>query len=304
MSNIHLIKQVRKHDDEYYTQYKDIENELKNYEQYFRDKIVYCNCDSASSNFVKYFQNNFDRLGLKKLNYSSCDFRSDKSIYTLMHSDIICTNPPFSYIKDFVDILMKYKKQFLCIGTRHLIGYSGYFSYFKNYDFWVSASRSNNSSHFLDINGIEKIINCYWYTNIGSYPKREFIVTGQIYDKEKYPSYYNCVAIHVDSVKSIPDDYYGLMGVPENFIEHLNPKQFDLMYSQYDIPLTKNRKSYKSRNKIVYIEDGKEVLSFDYTLNLGKKGNAPCYFKDGKLIFPFQRIFIKRKPHSKQTLQG
>lgn len=54
--------------DEFYTQLNDIEKELKNYKDYFKDKIVLCNCDDPyESNFFKYFAVNFNYLGLKKL---------------------------------------------------------------------------------------------------------------------------------------------------------------------------------------------------------------------------------------------
>jgi hypothetical protein len=54
--------------DEFYTQLADIENELKHYKEQFRGKVVFCNCDDPyESNFFKYFANNFNHLGLKKL---------------------------------------------------------------------------------------------------------------------------------------------------------------------------------------------------------------------------------------------
>lgn len=54
--------------DEFYTQLPDIENELQHYEHHFKDKIVYCNCDDPRvSNFFKFFADNFQQLGLKKL---------------------------------------------------------------------------------------------------------------------------------------------------------------------------------------------------------------------------------------------
>ena len=31
--------------DEFYTQLTDIEKELRHYTEYFRDKVVFCNCD-------------------------------------------------------------------------------------------------------------------------------------------------------------------------------------------------------------------------------------------------------------------
>lgn len=54
--------------DEFYTQLGDIAKELKFYKSYFKDKVVFCNCDDPyESNFFKYFALNFNALGLKKL---------------------------------------------------------------------------------------------------------------------------------------------------------------------------------------------------------------------------------------------
>jgi hypothetical protein len=54
--------------DEFYTQLADIENELRHYKEQFRGKVIFCNCDDPyESNFFKYFANNFNHLGLKKL---------------------------------------------------------------------------------------------------------------------------------------------------------------------------------------------------------------------------------------------
>lgn len=58
--------------DEFYTQYNDIEAEMNAYYEYnhdvFRGKTVLCPCDDPEwSNFTKYFAANFKRFGLKKL---------------------------------------------------------------------------------------------------------------------------------------------------------------------------------------------------------------------------------------------
>lgn len=54
--------------DEFYTQLSDIEKELRHYKPYFKDKVVFCNCDDPyESNFFKYFALNFNSLRLKKL---------------------------------------------------------------------------------------------------------------------------------------------------------------------------------------------------------------------------------------------
>ena len=54
--------------DEFYTEYSTISNEMGHYRDQFRNQVVYCNCDDPTwSNFWKYFHNNFASLGLRKL---------------------------------------------------------------------------------------------------------------------------------------------------------------------------------------------------------------------------------------------
>ena len=144
-----LTKAKANKKDEFYTQLVDIESELQHYENHFKDKIVYCNCDDPSvSNFFKYFFYNFEKLGLKKLITSSYknqgsgffseytrdkigrsgtkieivqlkgdgDFRSKESIELLKKSDIVVTNPPFSLFREYVEQIINYDKKFLIIG--------------------------------------------------------------------------------------------------------------------------------------------------------------------------------------------
>ena len=68
--------------DEFYTQLPDIEKELLNYKDYFRDKVIFCNCDDPEeSNFWKYFEMNFNHLGLKKL--IATHYETEKPSYKL-----------------------------------------------------------------------------------------------------------------------------------------------------------------------------------------------------------------------------
>ena len=61
--------------DEFYTQYEDIQKELNHYEKHFEGKTVFCNCDDPfESNFCRFFLRNFNYLKLKRLictSYSS-----------------------------------------------------------------------------------------------------------------------------------------------------------------------------------------------------------------------------------------
>ena len=72
MSNSNLTNAKRAKNDEFYTQYNDIEAELTAYYEYnhevFRNKIVLCPCDDPEwSNFVNFFATNFKKFGLKAL---------------------------------------------------------------------------------------------------------------------------------------------------------------------------------------------------------------------------------------------
>ncbi len=74
--SLHSAKAAKQ--DEFYTQYVDIQKEVEAYLEFdpdtFRSKIVYCNCDDPfESNFFKYFAANFNKLGLKKLITTSYD---------------------------------------------------------------------------------------------------------------------------------------------------------------------------------------------------------------------------------------
>ena len=66
--NSNLASAMGAKQDEFYTQLRTCEDELRNYRKHFKGKTVLCNCDDPfESNFFKYFALNFNKLGLKKL---------------------------------------------------------------------------------------------------------------------------------------------------------------------------------------------------------------------------------------------
>jgi len=72
MSNANLGAAKAAKNDEFYTQYGDIEAEMNAYYEFdknvFKDKTILCPCDDPEwSNFTRYFASNFERFGLKKL---------------------------------------------------------------------------------------------------------------------------------------------------------------------------------------------------------------------------------------------
>lgn len=90
--------------DEFYTQYQDIEKEMNNYVEYnknvFKNKTILLPCDDPEwSNFTKYFAANFERFGLKKListSYAKSAGSKQISLFELNSSNydeknMICT---------------------------------------------------------------------------------------------------------------------------------------------------------------------------------------------------------------------
>ena len=80
-SNLGAAKSAK--NDEFYTQYADIQKEVNAYLEYnpdtFRDKTVLLPCDDPEwSNFTRFFAQNFERLGLKRLISTSYAVESKK----------------------------------------------------------------------------------------------------------------------------------------------------------------------------------------------------------------------------------
>lgn len=54
--------------DDFYTQYEDIENEMMFHKEFFKGKVVLCNCDDPfESAFFRFFVLNFEHFGISKL---------------------------------------------------------------------------------------------------------------------------------------------------------------------------------------------------------------------------------------------
>jgi hypothetical protein len=223
-----LKKAQAKKNDEFYTQIKDIENELSHYKEQFADKVVYCNCDTEQSNFVVYFKKHFDELKLKKLISSSADFRSKESIDLLQSSDIVVTNPPFSLFREFINQLVTYNKKFIIVGNKNAITYKNVFSLMKENKLWLGYG--SGSMDFITLNGsTTSSVPAYWYTNVNTKKQNEQINLYKKYNEIEYPTYDNYNAINVNKTKDIPVDYSGEMGVPISFMQKYNPNQFEII---------------------------------------------------------------------------
>ena len=177
--SLHVAKEAK--NDEFYTRLEDINEEMNHYEDKFRDKIVFCNCDDPKwSNFWRYFHLNFEYLGLKKLitthyepdevqsykiEYTggndedfdngivtpltqNGDFRSPECLALLDEADIVVTNPPFSLFREYVATLIEHKKQFIIIGNINAITYKEIFSLMKNNEIWLGYRNLSRDMYF------------------------------------------------------------------------------------------------------------------------------------------------------------
>lgn len=266
MSNSKLHNAKKEKNDEFYTQYVDIEKELQHYN--IEGKTIYCNCDNPHySNFYKYFKDKFNIHKIKHLyctgynkdsngyyaEYNGTEetiktlngngsFDSDECNNILKIADVIITNPPFSLFRDYVAQLMEYGKKFIILGNMNAITYKEIFPYIKNDQMWCGVSLNGTKCNFVVPenyegnnvfveNGVRygKVNNAIWFTNIDNKRRNETLDLYRKYNETDYPKYDNYDAIEVSKVSEIPMDYEGVMGVPISFLDKYCPTQFEIV---------------------------------------------------------------------------
>lgn len=174
--NAKLHKAKAAKNDEFYTLFEVVNEELKYYRDYFKGKTVFCNCDDPEySNFYKWFHLNFNELGLKRLittHFDSekptyaiditeyienpphiplkrdGDFRNPECIELLKQADVVVTNPPFALFREFVAQLVEYKKDFLILGHINAITYKEIFPLIKENKLWLGVSITSGDREF------------------------------------------------------------------------------------------------------------------------------------------------------------
>ena len=284
LTNANLHEAKKQKNDEFYTRYEDIENEVMKYRRSFKGKVVYLPCDDPAekkSEFWTFFVDNFDAFGLKKLiatHYDedgkaykiwidgdttgdgyiddsdalqedligNGDFRSPECTAILNECDIVCTNPPFSMFREFVDWIFTAKKQFLIIGNNNAIAYKEIFPLIKDNQMWVGYTANKTcifrvgegyafddriTKQINDGNYYGKVPAITWFTNLPNTKRNEeMVLTASYYaNPDAYPHYDNYDGINVNRLTQIPKDYEGAMGVPITIIDYYNPEQFEII---------------------------------------------------------------------------
>ena len=294
--------------DEFYTLYETIETEIELYKHLLIDKKIYCNTDNKHSNFIKYFKENFDKLKIKSITATGHNpfgtgyyFYKDKNQETekelifngsydsyecvdiLKDSDIIITNPPFSTLLNFLDFIIKNKKDYILIAPSLSLQYNFIFDLIKSKKLFTS----NFVKSFLNNNKIKKV-HCIFVSSFNiHFPKKELFLKKSFYGNPNfYKKYFNFDCINVDKLSEIPYDYNDIMGVPATILYNYNLENIEL------INMLQASKGLEAGVKKPLLEHQIQVKNRD------KSGicNGDVYFvENGVVIFPFTRILIKFK---------
>ena len=244
------------------------------------------------------------------------DFRSPECVELLKQADIVVTNPPFSLFRDYVALLMEYKKAFVIIGNQNAVAYKDFFPLLSDNKIWLGY----NSGHFwfkvpdsyeekktdfkIDETGQKwrRMGNICWFTNLDIEKRHENMTLCRNYTPEAYPTYDNFDAIEVSKTADIPCDFYGVMGVPITFMSQHNPQQFEIIgLSQKCGFGAESIKLYDDYIEVT--QDGTPTGSTGKKTNgnpmlVGKPKSGNYYVNGQDIVHSlYSRIFIRRCDH-------
>lgn len=172
----------------------------------------------------------------------SGDFRSKECMELLDEADIVCTNPPFSLMKEYLPLLVEKGKDFLVLGNINHATYSEIFPYILDEKMWLG----NHAGHFWfnvpdhyepkktdyrEVNGQKqrRMGNICWFTNLDTPKHHEPLELYREYNPDEYPKLDNYDAIFVRMTADIPIDYDGVMCVPITYLPYHCPEQFEIV---------------------------------------------------------------------------
>ncbi|MBE8954315.1 MAG: adenine-specific methyltransferase EcoRI family protein [Quinella sp. 2Q5] len=175
------------------------------------------------------------------------DFRSAECVKLLRQADIVVTNPPFSLFREYVKQLIDHGKKFLIIGNVNCITYKEIFPLIMNNQLWLGVSIHSGDRKFhvpddyplnaatcgVDSDGRKfiRVKGVRWFTNLEHAKRNHPIDLVRSYkdNPENFPRYDNYDAIEVSKTLDIPEDYFGVMGVPITFLDKYCPAQFEII---------------------------------------------------------------------------
>jgi len=234
------------------------------------------------------------------------DFRSAECVELLKQSDVVVTNPPFSLFREYVAQLVQYGKKFLIIGNLNALHYKEIFPLFRENKMWLGVSIHSGDRKFnvpenypldaaacgVDDNGQRfiRVKGVRWFTNLDYKQRHEEFVYIRRYNPTDYPKYANYDAIEVSKTADIPEDWDGLMGVPDTFLDKYNPDQFEIVGNAGDTSWARSAGVQAMGEETITRLRGQGNKAH-VTANM----NSLYLEQDGKILLPYSRIIIRRK---------
>lgn len=133
-----------------------------------------------------------------------------------------------------------------------------------------------------------------WYTNLDIRKRHENLFLYRRYadDPSRYPKYDNYDAIEVSKVKDIPEDYWGVMGVPITFMDKYNPDQFEILGCTESKALMPGVKVGKPSQALM-----EKVRAGKARTKAVPNSTTPCWIDSGGYAnVGYHRILIRRRP--------
>lgn len=321
-------------DDEFFTREEDIAAEVERHlaadPLFFKGKRVYCPCDDPeNSMFVRFFDKNFEKLGLQSLTATSfvkdgtgrygkrtkdgksggrlsCDgdFRKDEMKEFWEMADIISTNPPFTLFKPFMEKCRG--KDCIVLGPQHGTFYLCIFPLVRDRKLFVDAPAK--ALVFIRPDGTEKKFgNVWWFTTLDTGGRKPMELrtmeenikenaifqrnTMRAYGEVRYEPYLNYDGIDAPSLSAIPSDYDGVVGAPAGILARYNKEQFEIVgYSQ----------SNDESNPVPIGPMGADFI--EKLRSQGKTGHYSPKMRiltvmtsQGRAVIPFGRVLVRLK---------
>lgn len=276
-----LNKARAQQDDEFYTPYDIVKQELDNYEPYLRNKNIICPCEcpnelleilptqkeqvrnkgllgtvgyiykvilsdikdtelekteTLTGNFIKYLLLNRNRFNYNSLSFSGMvageglDFRS----INYYNYDVVITNPPFTLMDDFINIIVtEYNKDLIVISSQVAVTLRNITPLILNNKLRYGFTRRLNSLYYSKYNRVVKASEAEGNTAaccsfMTTFPIPE-VAPLKLEDRDlkSYPTLNGY--LYIEKTKLIPNNYSEPMIVPITFLLKYNRQQFKLL---------------------------------------------------------------------------
>lgn len=330
MSNSNINKAKKVKDDEFYTRYEDIEEEINSYVEYnkdvFKNKIILFPCDNPKySNFYKYFVNHYIDYNIKYLiftyykgdtitvydgtihkyplkrdtKYEIGDFRSCSVTSLKDKADMVITNPPFSLARNFIKWINPSEKDCIVWSSNLLICKSNVREYWYKGDLFPGYISTESKAYLRCDNTYKRVATTVLTTlkHINMFSNLDLHTMS--YNKEHgvhYSYLFNTNILNIDKSKDLPKDYNGIIGVPITFYKFLDQSKYKILGTTDESSVKEKYLDYSSLKKGSF-KDGKGNLTKipNAFMKIITDSNYKYDYEGTKLKEVFTRLLIKKK---------